>query len=150
MANVLLRMPDELLRQINTVRAETAEAAGWPIGRNAFLLRLLTRGLNSFDQERAPRTQDAPMPPTAPTAPETAVPQEGSLGQEPSLTVEALVAAIAPGVEYDEARHYLGQLCSRGHDYEGTGKSLRRKRSHQCVPCDRELASARRQAKRKG
>jgi hypothetical protein len=34
------------------------------------------------------------------------------------------------------ARHKLGQLCSYGHDYKGTGKSLR-SRSGSCLECNR-------------
>ncbi len=30
---------------------------------------------------------------------------------------------------------YLGVLCKRGHDWEGTGKSARKKRDHDCAKC---------------
>src|SRR5215471_703456 len=121
MANVLLRMPDALLKRIDAARAKAEQEAGWPIDRTAFLLRVITRALIAMEQEPAPELPEAQTPATAP---------------------------IAPGVEYDTTRHYLGQLCSRGHDYQGAGQSLRRKSSHQCVQCDKELAAERRQAKR--
>ncbi len=35
----------------------------------------------------------------------------------------------------DDSKYYLGSLCKRGHDHEGTGKSLRQKRSRNCVRC---------------
>jgi hypothetical protein len=35
---------------------------------------------------------------------------------------------------FDETKYYLGKLCKRGHDYDGTGKSLRYM-SHNCVEC---------------
>ena len=35
---------------------------------------------------------------------------------------------------FDETKYYLGKLCKRGHDYDGTGKSLRYM-SHDCVEC---------------
>jgi hypothetical protein len=114
---------------------------------------LLLKALDMVEapRERAhiPQTQEALMPTTAPIAPEIAIPQEVPLGQEPSLTAKALVAAIVPGVEYDTTRHYLGQLCSRGHNYQGTGQSLRRRSSKQCVECDKALAAARREVKRR-
>src|SRR5262245_45478114 len=55
MARVLLRMPDVLLKQIDTVRAEVAQGAGWPIDRTAFLLRLISEGLERFGRRRVPR-----------------------------------------------------------------------------------------------
>jgi len=33
---------------------------------------------------------------------------------------------------------HLGSLCKRGHDWEGTGKSLRRKLSYNCIECEKE------------
>jgi len=38
---------------------------------------------------------------------------------------------------FDESKYYLGTLCKRGHDYEGTGKSLRWIRKHECLKCKR-------------
>ncbi len=43
---------------------------------------------------------------------------------------------------FDESKYYLGKLCKRGHEYEGTGKSLRRlgykggsRRDGRCPKC---------------
>lgn len=33
---------------------------------------------------------------------------------------------------------YLGSLCKRGHDWEGTGQSLRRKGNSNCIACEKE------------
>jgi hypothetical protein len=49
---------------------------------------------------------------------------------------------------YDTSKHYLGKLCPRRHDYNGTGQSLLRKTNHLCLACDAERAKERRQAKR--
>lgn len=38
--------------------------------------------------------------------------------------------------DFDPSKYYLGRLCSRGHDYKNTGKSVRRK-SGNCVECDK-------------
>jgi hypothetical protein len=51
---------------------------------------------------------------------------------------------------YDTSKHYLGKLCPRRHDYNGTGQSLLRKTNHLCLACDCERAKARRQAKQRG
>ena len=37
---------------------------------------------------------------------------------------------------FNKSKHYLGTLCKRGHDYEGTGKSLRYVRGERlCIMC---------------
>lgn len=41
-----------------------------------------------------------------------------------------------------EGEKYLGALCKRSHDYEGTGKSLRKASDRSCVVCARERALA--------
>jgi len=39
-------------------------------------------------------------------------------------------------MEFNPEKHYLGKLCLHGHDYQGTGKSVRTKRSkHGCCAC---------------
>ena len=50
---------------------------------------------------------------------------------------------------FDTAKYVLGKLCPRGHDYHGTGQSLRHRRRHVCLACDAEQARARRKAQRK-
>jgi len=45
---------------------------------------------------------------------------------------------------FDTSKHYLGTLCKRGHDYKGTGKSLRYKciqkgkKTGPCIECRKE------------
>ena len=48
---------------------------------------------------------------------------------------------------YDTTKYLLGQLCPRGHDYQGTGLSLRHLRRHVCLACDAEAARERRKAR---
>jgi hypothetical protein len=50
---------------------------------------------------------------------------------------------------FDTTKYVLGKLCPRGHDYHGTGQSLRHLRRHVCLACDAEQARARRKAQRK-
>ncbi len=40
------------------------------------------------------------------------------------------------------SQSYLGKLCSRGHDYESTGKSLRYRSNHTCFRCINEHSKA--------
>jgi len=60
MARVLLRMPDALLKQIDAARAKAEQAAGWPIDRTAFLLRVISEALTKAEPKPAPRAP-APM-----------------------------------------------------------------------------------------
>ena len=45
---------------------------------------------------------------------------------------------------YDVSKYYLGKLCPRQHDFQGTGQSLLYRRNRRCLQCDREAAQARR------
>jgi hypothetical protein len=49
---------------------------------------------------------------------------------------------------YDPTRYRLGSLCVRGHDYAGTGQTLRRIPNGACPQCETEAQRARRQARR--
>ncbi len=41
-------------------------------------------------------------------------------------------------IDFDTDKFYLGNLCNRGHDHDGTGKSLRYKSGHHpCLECTR-------------
>jgi hypothetical protein len=51
-------------------------------------------------------------------------------------------------VVFDPAKHVLGKLCPRRHDYQGTGQSALRQANRHCVLCDREKARGRERAKR--
>ena len=77
-----------------------------------------------------------------------------------SDTNEEVVDAILEGVNrrpdmvsdthvpaFDTTKYGLGQLCPRGHNYHGTGQSLRHLRRHVCLACDAEAARERRRSK---
>jgi hypothetical protein len=51
---------------------------------------------------------------------------------------------------FDTSKFVLGKLCPRGHEYHGTGMTLRRVFRHVCPACDVERTREARQAKRKG
>ena len=48
---------------------------------------------------------------------------------------------------FDTSKYVLGPLCPRRHEYQNTGQTLRRLRSHSCPACDVEQQRERRQAK---
>ena len=50
---------------------------------------------------------------------------------------------------YDPSKYHLGKLCPRGHEYQGTGQSLRSNNvAGYCPACNVEDTRARRQARR--
>jgi hypothetical protein len=50
-----------------------------------------------------------------------------------------------PPPAFDPTRHRLGRLCPRGHDWQGTGQSLRaNNKAGYCLACQAEDARARR------
>jgi hypothetical protein len=49
---------------------------------------------------------------------------------------------------YDASRFVLGRLCPRGHAYQGTGQTLRKRHSGTCAACEREQQRERRAARR--
>ena len=63
-----------------------------------------------------------------PVEPEsTAEPEPGKAGQQDTI------------LEYDTTRYKLGRLCRNGHNYHGTGQSLRQiGGDHECLTCKRE------------
>lgn len=46
---------------------------------------------------------------------------------------------------FDEARFYLGSLCRRGHDWNGTGQTLRRMHNKACDECEKLAVAKRKQ-----
>jgi hypothetical protein len=79
------------------------------------------------------------------------------LSNKKEATTASLPEPLAPAFvsdsnvpTYDTSKHYLGKLCPRRHDYNGTGQSLLRKTNHLCLACDRERAKERRQTKQQG
>ena len=51
-------------------------------------------------------------------------------------------------VTFDPAKFYLGKLCPKGHDYQGTGMSLLRCHNQRCRECENQAKRAKRAARR--
>jgi hypothetical protein len=49
---------------------------------------------------------------------------------------------------YDASKCYLGKLCPRGHDFQGTGMSLLRRHNHACRECENAQKRERRARKK--
>ena len=67
------------------------------------------------------------------------VAQDNTVIQEETVQVSdvgdtACQTAVPP---FDTSKRYLGPLCPQGHDWAGTGQSLRNKKSHNCLACNR-------------
>jgi Helix-turn-helix domain len=93
-------------------------------------------------------TQRTPLHPRPPQETPAAV-----RGEARRRTRQTPPAGAAPAVHdqvpaFDTRKFSLGQLCPRGHDYAGTGQTLRRLPRHVCPACDAEQARERREAKR--
>jgi hypothetical protein len=75
----------------------------------------------------------------------------GTKGDNRSPDVQEILPAILSDTKvpaFDTTKYVLGKLCPRGHDYYGTGQSLRRLPRAVCLQCDAEWARERRQTKR--
>jgi hypothetical protein len=91
-----------------------------------------------------PTTQPA-IPLALEPAPKTAHPVDVPQSAETSTERQNGETDIPP---YDTSKYVLGKLCPRGHNYHGTGQSLRHRQRHVCLECDAEGARERRKAKR--
>jgi hypothetical protein len=49
---------------------------------------------------------------------------------------------------FDQKKYYLGKLCPGGHDWNGTGQTLKERRGNKCRLCENAGKTARRLAKR--
>ena len=67
----------------------------------------------------------------------------------PTMANTSPAALLTPdrAFGYDTSKHRPGKLCPRGHDWQNTGQSLRKRSNGACLECDAESARARRQAK---
>jgi hypothetical protein len=139
---VAIRLPHDLDKRIAHYMADTG------LTQSQALITLLERGLVGVHDSGIHRD-----------APECDAPRDTPW--DASITalvarVEALEAAVAKpetrrkskAGEFNPARHYLGELCERGHDWEGSGQSRYSKRNQACMACEAEGAIKRRAAKK--
>jgi hypothetical protein len=94
--------------------------------------------------------QAASSPPAATEQPQQPRPrkrQPQQPQQPPRTPLAPADTAIPP---FDTSKFVLGKLCPRGHDYYGTGQTLRRVFRHVCPACDVERTREQRKARREG
>jgi hypothetical protein len=160
-----LRLDNDILARIEMHRQRMQRMIGraLEVTEGAAMRDLLLRGLASVEGASGPATADAaedvadvagvreaPRAGEAPRASSVPIPPSAGTPETPAhpdLAEEVL--EMLTGVQYDAAKYKLGKLCSRGHDYEGTGQSLLYRHNSVCVTCDREKVTERRRAKRK-
>jgi hypothetical protein len=123
MVTVVIRMNDDLLAKIDRARQMAETVSGWPVSRNALMVRALDRGVEVFEQ---------------------AYGLQALTPQPPEQAQDAPVEAIG----YDEQKFFLGALCARQHDFQGTGQSLRRKDGRSCWECHKMKAAEKREERR--
>jgi hypothetical protein len=128
-----MRIPLDLAERINAY-AEVHE-----LPRNQTLIELLTRGLSSDTPSNTP--ENTPSDTTL-------------LIADLAARIEALEARfqstqnpqgdMVTNGNLDEAKSYLGPLCKRSHDWQGTGQSRRSRRNGACMTCEAQAAREKR------
>jgi hypothetical protein len=105
-------------------------------------LRQQVAALSSRVERLAAQSRQPAATPRQPRQPSAAKPQQLPTAAPVSDTPSD--AAIPP---FDPNKFVLGKLCPRGHDYYGTGQTLRRVFRHVCPACDVERTREARKAK---
>jgi hypothetical protein len=123
------------------------------MARNAAVVELLEQSLRAESHLRDTPTSQGVIQRNVPRdAPLHHIAFEQRLAAV-EATLEALQAQRAPsgGVAREglnEATQFLGPLCERGHDWQGTGQSRRSRRNWGCMQCEVERTRAKRAAKK--
>ena len=64
--------------------------------------------------------------------------EDASYGVIRSHTDVEPVESQRPPKTFDHPNFYLGELCPRGHEWNGTGKTLKKKKGNKCAACENE------------
>jgi hypothetical protein len=139
--SILLRVPESMYEALEEYYADILRR---PLGpeewhrpsRNDLLLSLLAEALQAkrtpSAQGTARVTPPQPVMPLASPAPVASQPRPAPKPKRTGVTIDQTL--IQP--EDREKNVFLGGICARGHDYHGTGYSLRRDtRAQDCVEC---------------
>jgi len=100
-----------------------------------------------LDMPRSAPAPPRPAPGPRPRATPFPVSQQAEK-RAPRPAAQGRPPALSQVPAFDTTKYSLGKLCPRGHEYAGTGHTLRRLPRHICPACDTEMARERRQAKR--
>jgi hypothetical protein len=170
--HVMIRIPNDLLAQIDAY-AESLQAqigiSDVSVSRAMAIRELCKKGLQSLASVHQPAAQPAPAshrngqgaPAPQPTT-QPAIPLALEPAPKTAEPVDVLQVSEAPTESqngeadipsYDTDKYVLGKLCKHGHDYHGTGQSLRQRGGkHDCRECknvsSRACKERQRQAKR--
>jgi hypothetical protein len=80
----------------------------------------------------------------------TAPPSSGSGAGVTTDPASHASAPSRPAQPFDPAKYVLGKLCAQGHDWQGTGLSLRRLPSRNCPQCQAAAYQAKQAGRRHG
>ena len=144
--------PSEVLQQIlDQYQPSTTQRISSPTDKE--LIRQLIR--EELQAERAVPAEASPVTDTDTVAPtdasHTQTSRTGSVTPaEPRRRTRTheVPAPVAASITLDPTKHYLGALCQHGHDYQGTGQSLRNLAAGNCLACKTETQRERRRARR--
>jgi hypothetical protein len=74
-------------------------------------------------------------------------PRQSQRSRQPRQSQRSELPAWGDIPPFDTTKFVLGKLCPRGHEYYGTGQTLRRLSRHVCPACDVERTREARQAR---
>jgi hypothetical protein len=138
------RLPHDLDAQLEIYMTKQG------LSRNRAVIELLAKALTGESGEGGIQERDAPAEKwDAPlVSEEPGVYERLSALETAVATLQIRPAPVQPGAVLDESKHYLGPLCDRGHDWQGTGQSRYATGNRRCMACEAENAKARRARKK--
>jgi DNA-binding XRE family transcriptional regulator len=136
----MLRAQLDILREELQAARQNAQAAQ---EREALLLRMLHES-----QQRYDRLLDVPRPvPQADPPPQRRERRTPPPVSVPTAPLPGTQDMTTPMPTYNPETHMLGVLCPQGHDWQGTGQSLRKRSNTRCLACDAAWARAKRRGR---
>ena len=138
------RLPHDLDKQLDAYMAKRG------LSRNRAVIELLEQALMASGHGGI-HNRDTP-PVSEPGVIERLAALETALAnlQTPAAPSQPAPAVKTAAGTFDPDRHYLGPLCERGHEWDGSGQSRRSKRNKFCMACEAEDAKARRARNKAG
>ena len=160
---ILLRLPTALLKRVERCKARLEFQASVSIPRTAVFCGILEAGCAVFEG----RTTITEAADDGQISSISEIPEVSNISEVSDISDtrphngtppdEVRSLLVAQGQEtgrpsvlppFDASTYVLGKLCRHGHDYHGTGQSLRRLSDNACLACHRERSKGHRQRKR--
>jgi hypothetical protein len=150
---LLARVPQAMAKQVaayaaqhgTTVSTLIREGLEWRISEHPVREEFVSDANGVVHEEFLSDRNDTPLDELLADA--TPAEVEALVSDTNTTALDTIVSDMNPA-PYDTTKYYLGKLCKRQHDYQGSGLSLLYIRNHRCIACDRESAQKRRREKR--